>query len=67
MNELKKEKFNEKDINDKNINKLKIKLIFFFIFAAQVGVRYSAGQPNKYIVTNVAGFTNILNVLKKEN
>ena len=70
LNELKKRKnfkFFEKDINDKNINKtFKNKIDFFFHFAAQAGVRYSAINPNKYIVTNVAGFTNILNVLKKK-
>ena len=71
--ELKKKKnfkFFKIDIN--NYNKLekifkKYKFDIVINFAAQAGVRNSINFPEKYIQSNVIGFFNILNLIKKYN
>ena len=38
-----------------------------FHFAAQAGVRYSKERPDKYIKSNLIGFSNLLSLLKNKN
>ena len=38
-----------------------------FHFAAQAGVRYSKERPDKYIKSNLIGFSNLLSSLKNKN
>ena len=38
-----------------------------FHFAAQAGVRYSKKRPDKYIKSNLIGFSNLLSLLKNKN
>ena len=45
---------------------LKNKFDFVFHFAAQAGVRYSVDNPNAYIDSNIVGFYNILEMVKKK-
>ncbi len=60
-------KFYKKNILDKSLNKLisKIKPNLIINLAAQPGVRYSFKNPQKYIDTNIKGFLNILEIMKK--
>ena len=61
-------KFNKVDITDKKkIDKIfkNEKFDFVFHFAAQAGVRYSINFPRKYMESNVMGFFNILENVKK--
>ena len=61
-------KFNKVDITDKKkIEKIfkKEKFDFVFHFAAQAGVRYSINFPRKYMESNLMGFFNILENVKK--
>ena len=53
-------------------NKLKLEKLFkkykfkeVYNFAAQAGVRYSFKDPESYINSNIIGFSNILNLIKK--
>tara|TARA_B100000965_G_C19571812_1_gene749489 strand:- start:776 stop:1729 length:954 start_codon:yes stop_codon:yes gene_type:complete len=71
LKELKKNKnfkFCRFDIKNKNkfnqiLNKTKPYIIIHL--AAQAGVRYSFKEPQKYIDSNITGFTNILEGMKK--
>ena len=61
-------KFFKLDIrNLKNLEKLfkKNKFDIIFNFAAQAGVRYSIKYPDKYVESNINGFFNILDLVKK--
>ena len=61
-------KFNKVDITDKTkIEKIfkNEKFDFVFHFAAQAGVRYSINFPRKYMESNLMGFFNILENVKK--
>ena len=61
-------KFNKVDITDKKkIDKIfkNEKFDFVFHFAAQAGVRYSINFPRKYMESNLMGFFNILENVKK--
>ena len=61
-------KFNKVDITDKKkIEKIfkNEKFDFVFHFAAQAGVRYSINFPRKYMESNLMGFFNILENVKK--
>ena len=61
-------KFNKADITDKKkIEKIfkNEKFDFVFHFAAQAGVRYSINFPRKYMESNLMGFFNILENVKK--
>ena len=67
LNKYKKFKFFKIDIKDKN--KLlsifkKYKPSVTINLAAQAGVRYSFKNPQKYIDSNITGFTNILEIMK---
>lgn len=70
---LKKSKFFRfKQLDLLNRNKLnkflkKKKYDYVFHFAAQAGVRFSLVYPEKYIDSNILGFFNLLNSLKKFN
>ena len=68
LKNFKNYKFFKIDIN----NKIKLKKIFqnnkidfVFHFAAQAGVRYSIDYPRKYIESNIIGFYNIIENVKK--
>ena len=73
LKELKKfKKFNFFKIDLINQNKLnkifnKNKFTSVFHFAAQAGVRYSVEYPSKYIESNIRGFFNILEIIRKKN
>ena len=56
-------------INQKKLNKIfnKNKFTSVFHFAAQAGVRYSVEYPGKYIESNIRGFFNILEIIRKKN
>ena len=43
------------------------KFDIIFHFAAQAGVRYSKERPDKYIKSNLIGFSNLLSLLKNKN
>ena len=61
-------KFFKLDIrNLNNLEKLfkKNKFDIIFNFAAQAGVRYSIKYPDKYVESNINGFFNILDLVKK--
>ena len=47
------------------ISSKKKKIDYVFNFAAQAGVRYSIRHPRKYIDTNIKGFFNIIECVKK--
>tara|TARA_B100000035_G_scaffold308677_1_gene313722 strand:- start:409 stop:1374 length:966 start_codon:yes stop_codon:yes gene_type:complete len=53
--------------NKKSLDKLIKKNRFDYIYhlAAQAGVRYSIENPQKYYESNITGFTNLLEVLRK--
>ncbi len=53
--------------NKKSLDKLIKKNRFDYIYhlAAQAGVRYSIENPQKYYDSNITGFTNLLEVLRK--
>jgi UDP-glucuronate 4-epimerase len=56
------------DIRNKNkLEKIFMKKNFDFVFhfAAQAGVRYSIDHPRKYVESNIMGFYNILENVKK--
>ena len=68
LKKFKNYKFFNIDIN----NKIKLKKIFqnnnidfVFHFAAQAGVRYSIEYPRKYVESNIIGFYNIIENVKK--
>ena len=68
LKKFKNYKFFKIDIN----NKIKLKKIFqnnnidfVFHFAAQAGVRYSIDYPRKYVETNIIGFYNVIENVKK--
>ena len=70
LKKFKNFKFIKADIRkiDKNFNKiLNIKFDYLYHFAAQPGVRYSLKNPKLYFDTNVNGFFNVINTVKKEN
>ncbi len=73
LKELKKfKKFSFFKIDLTNQNKLnktfnKYKFTSVFHFAAQAGVRYSVEYPSKYIESNIRGFFNILETIRKKN
>ena len=52
-----------KKINYSNFLKKKFDIIFNF--AAQAGVRYSYENPESYCNSNIVGFNNLLNLIKK--
>lgn len=56
-------------INRDKLNKFlnKQKYDYVFHFAAQAGVRFSITSPEQYIDSNILGFFNLLNSLKKFN
>ena len=56
-------------INQNKLNKIfkKHKFTSVFHFAAQAGVRYSVEYPSKYIESNIRGFFNILEIIRKNN
>ena len=60
-------KFFKIDLNDKNklekIFKLKINIVYHF--AAQAGVRYSLKKPRAYVESNLDGFFNLIENIKK--
>ena len=64
--------FNKRDIiycDTRNFSQLKKKLInfdFIINLAGQTGVLESDQKPNYCISQNIVGFSNILNVVKKE-
>ena len=68
LKKFKNYEFFKIDIN----NKIKLKKIFqnnkidfVFHFAAQAGVRYSIDHPRKYVESNIIGFYNIIENVKK--
>ena len=69
LKKYKKFKFIKLDLKDKN----KLKKIFKFNFdavyhfAAQAGVRYSLVNPRAYIDSNLVGFFNLIENIKKNN
>ena len=71
IKELKYEKnfqFFKIDLLEKNkLNYLfkRMKFNIVYNFAAQAGVRYSFENPESYISSNIIGFNNILNLIKK--
>ena len=70
VNILKKQsnfKFLKLDLsNIKEIKKLyRIDVDILFHLAAQAGVRYTAINPSKYIKSNIVGYYNLLNYIKK--
>ena len=70
LNKYKKFKFFKIDIKDRH-KLLKIFKKFrpnvTINLAAQAGVRYSFKNPQKYINSNITGFTNILEIMKLLN
>ena len=61
-------KFIKLDIKEKNKVEKVFKLFnpnIIIHLAAQAGVRHSFTNPNKYIDSNITGFTNILEIMKK--
>ena len=67
LKKFKNFKFYKVDISKKKdlkkvFEKNKIDLVIHL--AAQAGVRYSFINPNKYIDSNITGFTNILEIMK---
>ena len=61
-------KFIKQDVyNKKSLDSLikKNKFDFVYHLAAQAGVRYSIKNPQKYYDTNIIGFTNLLEILRK--
>ena len=52
-------------ILNKYIKKKPIDIIIHL--AAQAGVRYSLVNPNKYLDTNLSGFTNLIKAIEKKN
>ncbi len=54
-------------IKFKNLDKIfkRYKFDIVFNFAAQAGVRYSIKEPRDYIMSNIIGFFNILELVKK--
>ena len=68
LKKYKKFNFIKIDLKNRNqVNKIFSKHKFDFVFhmAAQAGVRYSINEPSKYIDSNVLGFYNILEAVKK--
>jgi len=68
LKKFKNFEFIKLDINNKlKLEKIfkKKKFDFVFHFAAQAGVRYSIDHPRKYIESNIMGFYNILENVKK--
>ena len=70
LNILKKKnfKFHKLDISNKNkLNDLfkKYKITIVFHFAAQAGVRYSYEKPKSYTNSNIIGFINLIEMIKK--
>ena len=71
INNLKKFKnFNFKKVDiskKKNLEKIfrKQKLTYVFNFAAQAGVRYSLKDPKSYMDSNINGFFNVIEMVKK--
>ena len=68
LNKSKKFKFLQADICNRNllIKKLKDKKFTHIIhLAAQAGVRFSAVNPKKYVNTNIFGFINLLDAIKR--
>lgn len=58
--------FKKIDISNTNeLNKLDDNFDLIIHLAAQAGVNYSFKFPEKYISTNIIGFNNILNIVKK--
>lgn len=58
------------DLNDKETLVAAFNLCKFthiLNLAAQAGVRYATKDPDSYVLSNVAGFTNILEVVKNSN
>ena len=69
LKKYKKFSFYKFDLNNsKKIDKLLLKKNFdaVFHFAAQAGVRYSVEKPRKYIDSNIQGFFNILELVRKK-
>ncbi len=61
-------RFFKLDLQEKNkLNGLfkRMKFNIVFNFAAQAGVRYSFENPESYINSNIIGFNNLLNLVKK--
>jgi len=68
LNKSKRFKFLQADICNRNllIKKLKDKKFTHIIhLAAQAGVRFSAVNPKKYVNTNIFGFINLLDAIKR--
>jgi UDP-glucuronate 4-epimerase len=68
LNQSKFFKFEKLDLINRNeLNKFfkKKKFDYVFHFAAQAGVRFSLTAPEKYADSNILGFFNLLNSLKK--
>ena len=71
IKELKSKKnfqFFKLDLLEKNkLNDLfkRMKFNIVYNFAAQAGVRYSFENPDSYVNSNIIGFNNILNLIKK--
>ena len=68
INKFKNFKFIKLDVyNKKALDKLfkKNKFDYVYHLAAQAGVRYSIENPQKYYNSNIIGFTNLLEVLRK--
>jgi len=67
LNKFKKFKFFKLDLKDKDklekIFKLKINIVYHF--AAQAGVRYSLVNPRAYVESNLDGFFNLIENIKK--
>jgi len=69
LRKYKKFKFFQLNITETNsfIILKKYKFDHIFHFAAQVGVRYSIINPEKYINNNILGTINVLNFIKDQN
>ena len=69
LNSSKNFKFLKLDLKDKNkVDKLfNQKLDIVFHFAAQAGVRYSLKNPRAYINSNILGFFNLIENVRKKN
>ena len=70
LKKFKKFSFFKFDLTSQNklykiFNKNKFSSVFHF--AAQAGVRYSVEYPSKYIESNIRGFFNILEIIRKKN
>ena len=68
MNKAKNFQFFKLDLLEKNkLNDLfkKNKFTLVYNFAAQAGVRYSFENPESYCNSNIIGFNNLLNLVKK--